>query len=258
VQSSLDQPNRHLNQLTALLKKHRVESLVLHGGLPKSQRDRVRGELSAPRSGPLAVLAIDKVAGEGLDAPRLDTLFLASPISFKGRVIQQVGRIMRDTQANNKNLVEVHDYLDEKVPLLERMHHKRRRILARRGFTLPDGAQPLTRPSQVTEAHGPIGPQGERAVPREFLSNAHRRPGPRLGPRPRHQRASSRAATSRDLGRLPRSQPMTGRFRISFRRLRTQWLPSRGVQQFGLLDQTAPALPASGLRCDPLYRGHVP
>lgn len=147
----------HLSQLATALNEHGIEALVLHGALPKTERDRVRGELSTPRSGPLAVLAIDKVAGEGLDAPRLDTLFLASPISFKGRVIQQVGRIMRDTQANNKNLVEVHDYLDEQVPLLERMHHKRRRILARRGFTLTpppsrgqvDVGQPAVPPTET-------------------------------------------------------------------------------------------------------------
>jgi hypothetical protein len=150
-QCSLALTNRieHLNQLATALKKHHIKALVLHGALPKTERDHVRSELSAPHPGPLAVLAIDKVAGEGLDAPRLDTLFLASPISFKGRVIQQVGRIMRDTQASNKNLVEVHDYLDEQVPLLERMHHKRRRILTRRGFTLvaPPGQGPQTNES---------------------------------------------------------------------------------------------------------------
>jgi hypothetical protein len=64
---------------------------------------------------------------------------------------------MRDTQANNKNLVEVHDYLDAQIPLLERMHHKRRRILARRDFTLApppshghtDAGQPAVSPAEA-------------------------------------------------------------------------------------------------------------
>ena len=40
---------------------------------------------------------MSQVAGEGIDLPALDTLVLAAPVSFRGVVIQQVGRVTRDT-----------------------------------------------------------------------------------------------------------------------------------------------------------------
>ncbi|MGP4105286.1 TOTE conflict system archaeo-eukaryotic primase domain-containing protein [Nonomuraea sp. KM90] len=135
--SSLVLTNRveHIAHLADALTALGVAPRLLHGRLPRRERDRVRQEISAATSGPLVVVAIDKVAGEGLDVPVLDTLFLATPIAFKGRVIQQVGRIMRDTEARKRD-AEVHDYLDSTVPVLERMHHKRRRVLAQLGFTI--------------------------------------------------------------------------------------------------------------------------
>jgi superfamily II DNA or RNA helicase len=152
----------HLHQLDEALRPHGVEPLILHGGLPPAERGQIRAILGYEDAQPLVLLAIDKLAGEGFDAPKLDTLFLISPIAFKGRVIQQVGRIMRHTEQKNKH-VEAHDYLDAEVPRLASMHRKRRRTLEMRGFTrtpVPRRAPPLPVPP-----HRPSAPAPQAAEP---------------------------------------------------------------------------------------------
>lgn len=140
--------SNRIEQLTALaeaLKAEGVEPHQLHGAMPREERSAVRRHLSAGIDAPYVLLAIDKIATEGLDLPDLDTLVIASPVAFKGKVIQQVGRIQRSH--SDKHDIEVHDYLDIEVPALVRMHAKRRKTLVSQDF------QPATADDLTATAH---------------------------------------------------------------------------------------------------------
>jgi superfamily II DNA or RNA helicase len=128
----------HVKRLVENLRAASVPALVLHGRLEPEERRAVRAELARlDGTSPLTLVAIDRVAGEGLDLPRLDTLFLAVPISFRGRVVQNLGRITRTTRPTS-TAAQVHDYRDARVPLLERMFRKRHRVMLKQGFTIAD------------------------------------------------------------------------------------------------------------------------
>ena len=72
--------------------------------------------------------------GERFDLPQLDTLFLAFPLAFKGRIVQYVDRVLRPTPEKSK--VEIYDYVDVNVPVLARMQAKRLPADAPLGFPL--------------------------------------------------------------------------------------------------------------------------
>ena len=77
--------------------------------------------------------------GEGFDDPRLDTLFLALPISWTGTLQQYVGRLHRTLEG--KNMVTVYDYVDSQVPTLQRMFKKRLRGYRALGYEIRMGAE---------------------------------------------------------------------------------------------------------------------
>lgn len=74
----------------------------------------------------------------GFDAPRLDTLLLAMPISWKGTLAQYAGRLHRNYEG--KQEVRIYDYVDINVPTLERMYHKRLKGYAELGYQVKFGA----------------------------------------------------------------------------------------------------------------------
>jgi superfamily II DNA or RNA helicase len=93
-----------------------------------------------PEGEPLLIIATGKYIGEGFDEPRLNTLFLAMPFSWKGTLAQYVGRLHRNYEG--KREVRVYDYVDVHVPMLERMYQRRLKGYAELGYqTLSDDAE---------------------------------------------------------------------------------------------------------------------
>jgi superfamily II DNA or RNA helicase len=120
----LSQWTEHITRLGTSLQELGLAADVLQGGVGKKARRLITDRLAAARSGDgVLLLATGSFLGEGFDCPPLDTLFLAFPIAFKGRLIQYVGRVLRPI--DGKARVEVHDYVDARVPVLARMHAKR-------------------------------------------------------------------------------------------------------------------------------------
>ncbi|MCH5228353.1 MAG: helicase, partial [Muribaculaceae bacterium] len=86
----------------------------------KLQMDRLN---SISSNEPLVIVATGKYIGEGFDFARLDTLMLATPFSWKGRLNQYAGRLHRIYPG--KKEVRIYDYIDARVPVLESMYRKR-------------------------------------------------------------------------------------------------------------------------------------
>ncbi|HYL91758.1 MAG TPA: restriction endonuclease subunit R, partial [Alphaproteobacteria bacterium] len=101
----------HLQYFAEKLAGAARHVFVLKGGMGKKQRRATAAALASVRENESRViLATGSYIGEGFDDARLDTLFLAMPISWKGTLQQYVGRLHR--LHDNKRLVQVYDYVD--------------------------------------------------------------------------------------------------------------------------------------------------
>lgn len=128
----LTQRTDHIDRLVERLRSHGGQPLMLKGGMGKKARAAVHDALHESRDGGVVLIATGSYLGEGFDWPALDTLFLAFPLAWKGRVVQYVGRLL--SASDGKYDVEVHDYVDSQVPMLARMHTKRLAGYAALGF----------------------------------------------------------------------------------------------------------------------------
>ena len=108
----------YLDRIEAALAAHSVAQPVaryrLESSVGKKARTAIRQQIDEhyQKSTPFVLLATASLIGEGFDLPQLDTLMLAMPLSFKGRLIQYAGRLHRDHEG--KASARIYDYLDEK------------------------------------------------------------------------------------------------------------------------------------------------
>ncbi|MGC9293379.1 MAG: TOTE conflict system archaeo-eukaryotic primase domain-containing protein [Acidobacteriaceae bacterium] len=129
----------HLKYFTARLMGVAKHVFVLKGGMGKKQRRVSAAALAAvPESESRVILATGSYIGEGFDDARLDTLFLSMPISWKGTLQQYVGRLHR--LHDNKQFVQVYDYVDNYVPMLSRMYERRLKGYAAIGYVIEAAA----------------------------------------------------------------------------------------------------------------------
>lgn len=125
----------HVLILADLLKPYCPNVITLIGSEGTKEK-RLKMEIlrTIPLSNPLVIVATGKYVGEGFDYARLDTLFLVSPVSWKGLVAQYAGRLHREF--DGKQDVQIYDYIDIRVPVCESMYRKRLKGYASIGYKI--------------------------------------------------------------------------------------------------------------------------
>lgn len=74
------------------------------------------------------------ITGKGFDYPRIDTLMLAMPFSWKGTLSQYCGRLHRNFVG--KEEVIIYDYVDFRIPIFDRMYQNRLKGYKQLGYTI--------------------------------------------------------------------------------------------------------------------------
>ena len=127
--------------LEKLMRGFRCTKHVLTGDLSKKKMEQVFSEIedSISEEKAFCILSTGSLIGEGFDLPELDTLVLAMPISFKGRLIQYAGRIHREHRM--KREVIIHDYVDTQALTIS-MFKKRVKTYKKMRYSIETGNSP--------------------------------------------------------------------------------------------------------------------
>ncbi len=131
----------HVEALGETLRMKLPNVICLTGGMGIRKTAQVMNEIKSIKlDDPFVLIATGSYIGEGFDEARLDTLFLAMPISWKGTLQQYAGRLHR--LHIHKKDVQIYDYVDLHVQTLERMYHKRLKGYASIGYRVKASSYP--------------------------------------------------------------------------------------------------------------------
>ncbi|MEW6220398.1 MAG: DEAD/DEAH box helicase family protein [Thermodesulfobacteriota bacterium] len=213
----------HLKDLAQRLAPEVPHLIVLSGGLGKRALSAALTQMAAvPEDEGRVLVATGRFLGEGFDDARLDTLFLALPVSWRGTIAQYAGRLHR--LHDRKREVRVYDYADLNVPMLARMFERRCRGYEAIGYTvqLPASALPGW-PAEVVLPSDPAWKESFAASVRRLIRDGVDTPLATLfvraaGAIPPHAEEAARARSAaeaflyRRLATLPET---AGRFRLN-------------------------------------------
>jgi superfamily II DNA or RNA helicase len=123
-------------ELTALIAPSATAIYRLDSGVGKKRREAIQSEIDHrfEADEKFVLFSTGSLIGEGYDLPRLDTLFLAMPLSFKGRLTQYAGRLHRPHP--KKREIRVYDYVDEGNPLTSAMFRRRSSAYKEMGYRI--------------------------------------------------------------------------------------------------------------------------
>jgi superfamily II DNA or RNA helicase len=128
----------HLDLLSGFIANSMPDLKImrLDGDLTNKRRKNVLSDIKLflDQKVPLIIMSTGSLIGEGFDLPELDTLILATPLSFEGRMVQYAGRLHRVFEG--KTNVQIIDFTDSFSAIFSKMYRNRLKAYSKMGYSV--------------------------------------------------------------------------------------------------------------------------
>ena len=130
----------HSEKFYERLKGYADHVFLMTGNNSKKEHRKILEQMhQVDKNESLILIATGSLVGEGFDFPRLDTLVMETPGTFRGVGEQYPGRLNR-AHAAKENVI-IYDYVDNHIPMFNNMYMKRLKAYKQIGYEFGDGLQ---------------------------------------------------------------------------------------------------------------------